>query len=267
MTHSLDSDFALLDHAMQEAGDIARRYFQGDVKSWEKKPGDPVSEADLALDTHFREKLTHARPDYGWLSEETADDLSRLEKSRVWVIDPIDGTRSFIAGKPEFTIAAALVENGRPVLGIVYNPILKEYYEAIKGRGARLNGEILTCSVKSDLKNTRLIASRKAFSWHGWLNDVEGADFSHVNSIAYRIVKVASREADASLSLTEKSDWDVAAADIILAEAGGITTTTSGDLLVYNRESVNQKNVISTTASLHPPLMELLRSFGQPAEN
>lgn len=265
MTTPFASDFALLDHAMREAGDIARRYFRGNVKNWEKKPGDPVSEADLALDTHFREKLTAARPDYGWLSEETADDLSRLEKSRVWVVDPIDGTRSFIAGKPEFTIAAALVEHGRPVIGIVYNPILEEYYTAIKGEGAELNGEPITCGLKSDLKNTRLIASRKAFGWHGWLEEVEGANFSHVNSIAYRIVKVASCQADASLSLTEKSDWDVAAADLILAEAGGITTTTSGDLLIYNRKSVNQKNVISTTAALYPQLMEMLQGFGRPA--
>lgn len=263
MTDSLDKDFALLDHAMQEAGDIARRYFNGKVKSWEKKPGDPVSEADLALDAHFREMLLAARPDYGWLSEETADDPVRLEKSRVWVVDPIDGTRSFIAGKPEFTIAAALVENGRPVIGIVYNPVLEEFYEAVKGRGAKLNGSVITCSPKSYIKNTRLIASRNAFDWHGWLDDVKGASFSHVNSIAYRMVKVASRHADASLSLTEKSDWDIAAADIILSEAGGITTTTRGDPLIYNRKSVNQKNVISSGEALHPGLMKMLESFGR----
>jgi|TARA_R110002094_G_scaffold43505_4_gene55582 myo-inositol-1(or 4)-monophosphatase len=263
MTENLDTDFALLDHAMQEAGDIARRYFNGTVKSWEKKPGDPVSEADLALDAHFRDSLLAARPDYGWLSEETADNHARLGKSRVWIIDPIDGTRSFIAGKPEFTIAAALVEDGRPIIGIVYNPVLEEYYEAIKGRGAKLNGRLITCSPKSDLANTRLIASRNSFDWHGWLDDVKGASFSHVNSIAYRMVKVASRHADASLSLTEKSDWDIAAADIILSEAGGITTTTGGDTLIYNRKSIHQKNVISSGEALHPRLMKMLESFGR----
>ena len=262
MTDRYDKDFHLLTRVMQEAGDIARLYFNGNVKSWEKKPGDPVSEADLALDTHFRSKLTAARPDYGWLSEETADDKVRLEKSRVWIIDPIDGTRSFIAGKPEFTISAALVEDGKPVVGIVYNPILEEYYEAVKGRGAKLNGEIITCGNKSNLTNAHLIASKKAFDWHGWLDDVEGAKFSHVNSIAYRMVKVASRHADASLSLTEKSDWDIAAADLILSEAGGITTTTRGDELIYNRKSINQINVISSGKKFHPKLMELLESFG-----
>lgn len=262
MTSGYDKDHALLTHAMHEAGDIARRYFNGNLKSWEKKPGDPVSEADLALDTHFKEKLTAARPDYGWLSEETADDKARLEKSRVWIIDPIDGTRSFIAGKPEFTICAALVEDGKPVLGIVYNPILEEYYEAIYGQGAKLNGDLITCSDKADLTDSKLIASRKSFEWHGWLDDVKGASFSHVNSIAYRMVKVASRHAHASLSLTEKSDWDIAAADIILSEAGGITTTARGEKLVYNRKFVNQKNVISAGMKFHPQLINLLKTFG-----
>ncbi|MAZ02974.1 MAG: 3'(2'),5'-bisphosphate nucleotidase CysQ [Sneathiella sp.] len=262
MTQRFAKDHALLTDAMKEAGDIARRYFKSTLKSWEKKPGDPVSEADLALDTHFKEKLLTARPDYGWLSEETADNTDRLNKSRVWIIDPIDGTRSFIAGKPEFTICAALVEDGKPVLGIVYNPILEEYYEAVVGGGAKLNGEAIICSRKADLSDAKLIASRKSFEWHGWLDDVKNATFSHVNSIAYRIVKVASRHADASLSLTQKSDWDIAAADIILSEAGGVTTTTLGERLVYNRKSVNQRNVISCGKSIHPELMKMLETFG-----
>ncbi|WP_340150779.1 3'(2'),5'-bisphosphate nucleotidase CysQ [uncultured Sneathiella sp.] len=262
MTQRFVKDHALLTNAMKEAGDIARRYFKSTLKSWEKKPGDPVSEADLALDTHFKNRLLTARPDYGWLSEETADNAARLHKSRVWIIDPIDGTRSFIAGKPEFTICAALVEDGKPVLGIVYNPILEEYYEAVVGGGAKLNGEAITCSRKADLSDAKLIASRKSFEWHGWLDDVKNATFSHVNSIAYRIVKVASRHADASLSLTQKSDWDIAAADIILSEAGGVTTTTLGERLVYNRKSVNQRNVISCGKSIHPELMKMLETFG-----
>ncbi|TNE34025.1 MAG: 3'(2'),5'-bisphosphate nucleotidase CysQ [Alphaproteobacteria bacterium] len=250
--------------AVREAGDIARRYFNASVKSWEKKPGDPVSEADLAIDTHLKERLMAAHPDYGWLSEETKDDLARLQRSRVWIVDPIDGTRTFIAKKPEFTICAALVEDGTPVAGIVYNPILEEFYEASFGSGARLNGKIITCSNKSDLAKAQLLASRKAFEWHDWLGEVPGATFAHVNSIAYRIVKVASRHVDASLSLTAKSDWDIAAADIILNEAGGCTTTARGEPLVYNRKSVNHKNVISSGEKMHPALMHLLVDFEDP---
>lgn len=263
MRNDFDVDHALLTEAVREAGHIARRYFKGSVKSWEKKPGDPVSEADIAIDTHFRETLMAARPDYGWLSEETVDDRARLEKSRVWIVDPIDGTRSFIAGKPEFTICAALVESGEPVLGIVYNPITEEFYDAIRGGGARLNGQTVTCGSKAKLGEVRLLASRKSFEWHGWLESVPGAVFSHVNSIAYRIVKVASRHVDASLSLTAKSDWDIAAADIILSEAGGVTTTITGEKLLYNRKSVNHKSVISVGECLHPALMSLLETFGE----
>ncbi|MCR9215065.1 MAG: 3'(2'),5'-bisphosphate nucleotidase CysQ [Proteobacteria bacterium] len=263
MTNQFEKDHVLLKQAVQEAGEIARRFFKGDLKSWEKKPGDPVSEADIAIDTHLRDLLMAARPGYGWLSEETVDDADRLDKSRVWVVDPIDGTRSFIAGKPEFTVCAALVEDGSPVLGIVYNPILEEFYEASLDDGTYLNGERIFCSDKSGLENGRFLTSRKAFEWHGWLNDAPGASFSHVNSIAYRMVKVASQQVDASLSFTAKSDWDIAAADIILKEAGGISTTTSGQSLHYNRKSVEHRNVISCGAALHPALMDLLTSFGQ----
>lgn len=263
MTETFKKDYALLKQAVHEAGDIARRFFKGNLKSWDKKPGDPVSEADIAIDSHFRDRLLAARPDYGWLSEETADDPARLDKSRIWVVDPIDGTRSFIAGKPEFTICAALVEEGSPVLGIVYNPILDEFYEAIRDGGAYLNDKRIFCSEKSELQNGRFLSSRKAFEWHGWLEDAPGATFDHVNSIAYRMVKVASQHMDASLSFTAKSDWDVAAADIILQEAGGVSTTTSGEPLLYNNKSIEHRNVISSGSALHPALMDMLTSFGQ----
>ncbi|MEH6525798.1 MAG: 3'(2'),5'-bisphosphate nucleotidase CysQ [Sneathiella sp.] len=267
MTAGFTHDHALVAAAVREAGDIARRYYNGNVESWEKKPGDPVSEADLAIDSFLKERLMTARPDYGWLSEETADDSSRLEKSRVWVVDPIDGTRSFIAKKPEFTICAALVEDGLPILGIVYNPILEEFYEAESGQGAFLNHEKITCNTRTDLDGATLLTSRKTFEWHGWIEEVPGASFSHVNSIAYRMVKVASRHVDASLSFAAKSDWDIAAADIILSEAGGLSTTTSGDPHFYNRDTVVHRNVISCGKSLHPRLMEMLTSFGNEKKN
>jgi myo-inositol-1(or 4)-monophosphatase len=262
VTADFTNDHVLVAQAVREAGDIARRYYNGNVESWEKKPGDPVSEADLAIDSFLKERLMAARPDYGWLSEETADDPSRLDKNRVWVVDPIDGTRSFIAKKPEFTVCAALVENGLPILGIVYNPILEEFYEAEVGKGAFLNQGPITCGSRSDLDGATLLTSRKTFEWHGWIDNVPDATFSHVNSIAYRMVKVASRHVDASLSFAAKSDWDIAAADIILSEAGGMSTTTSGEPHLYNREKVVHRNVISCGKSLHPLLMEMLSSFG-----
>ncbi len=261
MSHSFRDEQAELQSSVRHAGKIALKYFKSDLKSWEKKPGDPVSEADLAIDTYLKEHLLQTHPDYGWLSEETADDPSRLKKSRVWIVDPIDGTRSFIAGKPEFTVSAALVEDGSPVCAAVFNPVTDEFFEAVLGQGAYLNGNKLLCQDKESLSGTKLLASRKAFEWHNWLEAAPDADFSHLNSIAYRIVLVAAQQYDASLSLSAKSDWDIAAADLILSEAGGLSTTTKGKSLVYNQPDPTHETVISSGATLHPPLMELLYDF------
>ncbi|MFT6558120.1 3'(2'),5'-bisphosphate nucleotidase CysQ [Sneathiella sp.] len=250
-----------LDKAVRQAGKIALSFFKSDLKSWEKNPGDPVSEADIAIDSFLKQHLLNTHPDYGWLSEETADDPARLNKSRVWIIDPIDGTRSFIAGKPEFTVCAALVEDGKPVCAAVFNPVTDEFFEATLGQGAFLNGEKLSCSDNQSLENTRLLASRKAFEWHNWLEETPGADFEHLNSIAYRIVLVASQQYDASLSLSAKSDWDIAAADLILSEAGGLSTTTKGQHLVYNQKVPLHETVISSGQALHPELMNVLGDF------
>lgn len=252
---------AVLNDAVRHSGEIALKYFKGDLKSWEKKPGDPVSEADLEIDSYLKETLLDTHPDYGWLSEETADDPSRLSKERVWIVDPIDGTRSFIAGKPEFTVSAALVDNGQPVCAAVFNPVTEEFFEATLGQGSFLNSKRLLCSEKDTLKGTKLLASRKAFEWHNWLEDVPGADFSHLNSIAYRIVLIASQDYHASLSLSAKSDWDIAAADLILSEAGGISTTSKGNRLIYNQSNPTHDTVISSSQELHAPLMDILYDF------
>ncbi|WP_169567759.1 inositol monophosphatase family protein [Sneathiella limimaris] len=261
MTHRYAKEEEELIKAVRAAGEIALKYFHGDVKSWDKKPGDPVSEADLAIDTYLKEHLLNSHPDYGWLSEETADNPARLHKSRLWIVDPIDGTRSFIAGKPEFTISAALIEDGKPVVAVLFNPVTEEFFEAVVGQGSYLNGELLRCSDRSDLEHSKLLASRKAFEWHNWLEDVPGAKFDHLNSIAYRIAVVANQNYDASLSLSAKSDWDIAAADLILSEAGGISTTSKGGEIQYNRENPVHDTVISSGQSLHPALMDLLKDF------
>jgi len=261
VTHPYTDEYSELINSVRHAGTIALKYFKSDLKSWEKNPGDPVSEADLAIDTYLKEHLLTTHPDYGWLSEETVDNPSRLGKSRVWIIDPIDGTRSFIAGKPEFTVSAALVEDGKPVCAVVFNPVTEEFYEAVVGFGSFLNGQKLICSPNDTLKNTKLLASKKAFEWHKWLKETPDADFSHLNSIAYRIAKVASCDFDASLSLSPKSDWDIAAADLILSEAGGISTTSKGEPLTYNQTAPIHDTVISSGMALHPALMKLLKDF------
>lgn len=261
MTHRFTEEQNILVKSVEHAGEIALRYFHGELKSWEKKPGDPVSEADLAIDDYLKEALLTAHPDYGWLSEETVDDPARLAKERVWIVDPIDGTRSFIAGKPEFTISAALIENGKPVCAALLNPVTKEFFQAVIGHGSTLNGRKLDCSKKTNLDGARLLASRKAFEWHNWLEDAPNAHFNHLNSIAYRMAVVADLKYHASLSLSPKSDWDIAAADLILTEAGGLSTTSKGDELTYNLENPVHETVISSGTALHPVLMDLLKDF------
>lgn len=250
-----DHDLALA--ATREAGAIAMRYFRSGVKSWHKKPNDPVSEADLAVDALLKEKLCGARPDYGWLSEESG--VAGQSATR-WVVDPIDGTRAFIEGKPEFTICVALVHEGAPVVAAIYNPASEELFEATAGGGARLNGKPIQASGHASLMEARFLASRRTFERHGWLARTAKADFAYRNSIAYRMALVAAGKYDAAISLTEKSDWDVVAADLLVREAGGRVTTADGAPLQYGSEKYRHPSVIATGAYVFDDVLDLLKT-------
>ncbi len=258
----LARDHELLVAAVREAGALAMRYFRGPVRQWEKSPGDPVSEADHAVDDLLRARLCDPRPGYGWLSEESEDDPARLEVERVWIVDPIDGTRAFLKGKPEFTVAAALIAGARPLAAAVFNPATGEFFEAVRDRGARRDGRALRVSERADFSGLRLLASRRTFVDHRWLEELPGADFAAINSIAYRLALVACGRYDAAVSLGAKSDWDVAAADLLVAEAGGRVTTASGAALVYNRASVRHPSVIAAPPALHARLLALIEAAG-----
>ena len=135
-------------NAAAEAGEVILKYYQSDYEIKDKGFQNPVTTADHESDRALREILTNAYPDYGWLSEETIDSKSRLQKKKVWVVDPLDGTKEFIEGVPHFVVSIALVESGRPILGVLYNPVTKETFTAYKGMGARLNDELIKCSEK-----------------------------------------------------------------------------------------------------------------------
>lgn len=259
----LAHDHALLVAAVRAAGSIALGYFGGEVKHWEKGPDDPVSEADHAVNDHLHEALRGPRPDYGWLSEESEDDPARLAAERTWVVDPIDGTRAFLADKPEFTVCAALVAGGRALAGCVFNPATEEMFEASAGGGARLNGAPIRVADKAGLEGLRLLAYRRAFERNGWLDHLPGVEFSTVNSMAYRLCLVAAGRYHATVSLSAKSDWDLAAADLIVAEAGGLITAIDGAPLPYNRAQVRHANVLAAAPGLHGRLSELLQTSGR----
>ncbi len=252
-------EHALLLAAAREAGALALRYFNDGVERWTKShDGSPVSEADIAVDRLLHDRLLAARPDYGWLSEETEDDPARLAKRRVWIVDPIDGTRAFLKQIPEFAVCAALVEDGEPIAGVVYNPAADELYEATRDGGARLNDRPIAASGETDLARAHYLASRRTLENQNWPRPAASIQSTWMNSIAYRMVLVGSGRYDAAFSLTPKSDWDIAAADLIVREAGGRSTTRAGEAFRFNRPDARHPDVITAAPGLHAKLLDLL---------
>jgi len=253
---SLEEDYALLKQAVRDAGELALTYFRKSIMVKKKIDGSEVSEADLALDVALKLELHAPRPDYGWLSEETEDDPERLTRRRVWVIDPIDGTSAFLRHVPEWTVSAALVEDGVPVLGIVFNPATKEFFHAIRGRGAFLNDQPIKASEKDRLDGALLIASGGLFKKKIWKEPWPEVKTRWVNSVAYRIALVACGQADATISLSTKCEWDLAAAAILVEEAGGAITDHHGKAHRYNLASPRFPSVVASGKALHPLLIE-----------
>jgi len=247
-------DQALLIAAVREAGAIALKAFRTDVKAWEKQGGTPVSAADIAVNEHLHHRLGAARPDYGWLSEETEDDPVRLAKRRVWVVDPIDGTKAFLAGTPHFCQAVALVEDGRPVLAALFNPAADAFYEAAEGQGARLNGCPIRVSDRRELEGCRIAAFEPMFRHPAWRDQWPPMNVIQRDSVAYRFALVASGDVDAALGLNSKNDWDLAAADLIVREAGGRVTSHDGRPLIYNTERPTHRSFIAAGPAMHDVL-------------
>ncbi len=256
---NLEVDHELLTTAARMAGGIALEYFNGSVKSWDKKPDDPVSEADLEIDRLLKERLRDARPGYGWLSEETEDDRSRLSCRRTWVVDPIDGTRGFLEGRPEFAVCAALIEDGRPIAAVVFNPATEEFFDATEGGGARLNGEPIRVGEIDVLEQTRLLSTEKIHrKLKEWSPECRSVTRTYFNSIAYRVALVAANRYDAAVSIHYLNDWDLAAADLIVREAGGVATDHAGKGYLYNGQDTRQLCMVVSNPALQPRLVEFV---------
>jgi myo-inositol-1(or 4)-monophosphatase len=252
----LEEDYALLKDAVRAGGALALSYFKQKLQVQTKPDGSEVSEADLAVDVALKLELMSRRKDYGWLSEESPDDRERLKHSRVWMIDPIDGTGAYLRHVPEWTVSAALVEDGVPVLGVVYNPASDEFFHAMRGHGAFLNDTRIHASDKPTLDGAKMIASGGLFKKKIWQEPWPEVTARWVNSVAYRLALVASGEGDATISLTAKAEWDLAAAAVIMDEAGGITTDHRGNPHAYNRENPKFPSLVASGKALHPLLIE-----------
>ena len=250
----LTDDLALLEAACRAGGEIARRRFEQGCKSWSKQGGSPVTEADLEVDAHLRAVLTAARPGYGWLSEESADNAARLSQRTLFIVDPIDGTVAFLKGRPHFTICAAVVHDGVPVAGVVHNPMLDHLYKAHNGSGAQCNDAPIHVSACHGLTGCAMLGDRSMLTRPPWPEmKVETR-----NSVAYRMTLVADGSFDATVSLSAKRDWDLAAADVILREAGGRITDRQGAALVYNRAEAIQPTMIAAGPDLQAEILARL---------
>lgn len=250
------ADLALLEEAVRAAGAVAMGFYGKEPKSWKKEKDDsPVSEADLATDEELRGRLTAARPGYGWISEESALRPAAMGEQRVWIIDPIDGTRGFLGHRPEWTVSAALVKGERPVAGVVFNPASGEFFSALEGGGAFLNGKRIFAGSRTDIAGTRMLAHDSALRGKRWRRPWPDMAIDRVNSIAYRLCLIASGDYDASISTSPKSDWDLAAADLVVHEAGGRVTAFNGAPFVYNRPALRHPNVVGAGAPLHDELL------------
>ncbi len=260
-SNELTDDHTKLCASVREAGELSLRYFRSKPRSWEKRPGDPVSEADIAIDELLRKRLYQDEGCDGWLSEESVDNSKRLAARRVWIVDPIDGTRPFLLGRPEFAICAGLTIDGRPSLAAVFNPATGEFFDAVKGGGARCNGNAIRVSNCSKIEGSRISCNQETLSQYMSDQQLQTIKLIKLGSIAYRLALVASGRHDACVSLHGKCDWDMAAAELLVTEAGGHVTIPDGELIHYNCSTPYHPGVIAAGPQLHESLVSTFRTL------
>jgi myo-inositol-1(or 4)-monophosphatase len=253
-------DLALIEEAVRRAGEIARRYYGQNYRRWSKSRGEPVTEADLAIDHFLRGRLEAARPDYGWLSEETGRDPTRAGAERLFIVDPIDGTTAFLKERPHFSISVGIAERGRAIMGVVYNPITEEFFSGRDHGGARLNGEPIHVSDCPALEGCRVLGQKDMFTHPAWppLAAWQTVQIESRSSIAYRMALIAAGKFDAAIVLAPKHDWDMAAGDVLVREAGGIVTSRDGHPLRFGGSNAVQRSMICAGPKLHAMFMEQL---------
>ncbi|PLW75167.1 3'(2'),5'-bisphosphate nucleotidase CysQ [Cohaesibacter celericrescens] len=259
--HAYLEDQKLLEQAAREAGNLALQFFNRDPKVWTKGNHSPVTEADIAVDRMLHERLLKARPDYGWLSEESEDNDVRLNKQRVFVVDPIDGTKAFIDGGTEWTISIAVVKDNRPVAAALYAPVRGEMYVASKSGGSMLNGAPLLCPNLASLEEARVAGPRQAID-KGPLARAGVIGYGFVRSLAYRLVMITTGSIDIALARQDANDWDLAAADLIVEEAGGLLRDKQNAVLSYNRVNTQHDCLYASCKPLGAqiaPLMPVLK--------
>ena len=254
------NDLQLLIDAAVAAGDVASSYWNKSPEVWEKDDGaGPVTEADLAVNSLLHEQLAGERPDYGWLSEESEDGAARLECEKVLIVDPIDGTRSFIAGEKIWAHSLAIAQNGQVTEAVVYLPLLDKLYAASIGGGASLNGRPIEKSVQQQIDGATLLSAKGSLLPQYWQGEVPLVKRHFRPSLAYRLALVAEGRFDAMMTLRDTWEWDVAAGALIASEAGACVTDKAGGAPVFNNAVPKLPGILAGTTAVHSDLVSRLK--------
>lgn len=254
-----ESDLHTLVECVRNAGQAVFQMAENGFKTAYKKNQDPVTTADLEADNILRKTLLENFPETGWLSEETADNLARLNKKHIWIVDPIDGTKEFVGGIPEYAVSVALAEYGIPVLAAVYNPAADQMFTAVKNSGARLNGEKITAQ-HTTTEKPLILASRSEVKRGEFQKFENLAQIRPCGSIAYKLALVAAGKADATFSLGPKNEWDIAAGVLLIKEAAGKAEDKSGDNFRFNRKNSLVNGIVGTTQQAYEDIRKMLNS-------
>lgn len=233
-------------------------YWRDNPEVWDKGTDDPVSEADFAVDRHLRNSLLAARPDYGWLSEETPDTDDRLGHERLFIVDPIDGTRAFVDGQETWAHSLAVAERGQVTAGVVFLPAKNRLYAAAIGQGATRNGAGIAVACRTEVSGATVLSNRASFDPRRWAVPPTDLSRSFRPSLAYRLALVAEGRFDAMLTLRDAWEWDIAAGALIANEAGAVVTDRRGDPLAFNSPAGKAPGVLTAGPALHAQLLARL---------
>lgn len=253
----MQSDLELAMEAARAAGKVIMGYYKDEYEVRQKGEDNPVTTADLEADEILKKTLLGARPEDGWLSEETRDNSDRLSRSRVWIVDPIDGTKEFINGIPQFAISIALCVEGRGEVAVVYNPAKDEMFSAVRGEGAMLNGGPTSVTDRKVISGATILASRSEVARGEFERFTGDYNITPIGSIAYKLALVAAGQADLTFTLTPKNEWDFAAGALLVTEAGGKVHVLGGHPQTFNCENPLIKGLVSTNAHLFDEVMML----------
>jgi myo-inositol-1(or 4)-monophosphatase len=242
----------------QAAGQAIMDFYQASFSVADKSPDNPVTDADLAADDLLHERLTALLPESGWLSEETADDPDRLSRRFVWVVDPLDGTKEFVLGVPEFTVSVALVKEGQPFLGVILNPATGELYFAQRGEGTYFNHQPSQASARQRLPGALIDASRSERK-RGEFEPFENmVTLRTMGSIAYKLARISAGQADATWSRGPKNEWDICAGALLVEEAGGRCVDLDGRPFTFNQPFRKVNGIIATNGPLYEQVIAVL---------